>query len=96
MSGIKSLAISVQSSTDTELDVLIDCASLNDSLLFSQVLQAGLLLRKYQARQGKPVLAETLDDVNIAPNGNLVDVSIELSNDRLIGLIEENAFAAST
>jgi len=92
--NVKWLAIRAESSNATEVHLEITCASPSDSLFLSQILQAGLLLRKYEAAGNEPILQETLDGVSVAAQQNQVDVLIQLSNEQLIGLVEEGAFSS--
>ena len=59
----------------------------------AQLLQAAVLLRRYQAAQTNPQLAQLLDAARIVPNGTKLNVSFTMSNDQIASLIRSNTFA---
>lgn len=87
------------SSSGVEVNFEISTDSSEDSVMLSQVLQAGLLVRKYMAKQSSasnpanPALAEILDHISVTPNNSLVDVALELPNDQLRDLILQRTFS---
>jgi hypothetical protein len=92
LSRLDGLAFSVENSSDTDMgiDFKVVCASPEDALLFSQVAQASIFLRRYQSRSDDPALAEALASEQIAPAGNQFDISIDLTHKELLSLIEHN------
>ncbi len=91
---LKEVLITVKMPGDIELDFQADSDSPSDAALTSQLLQAGVLIRRYQANsEDNPELAKLLDAFHITANGNLLDISLELTNDQLISLIEHNTFS---
>ena len=92
--NMKGVLITVKANSDIELDLQATSASPSDAIMISQLLQAGVLLRRYKASsEDNPELGQLLENVHIAANGNLLDVSLDCTNDQLIGLIEHNIFA---
>jgi hypothetical protein len=94
LGNLKSLVTTVDSSSGMEIHLQLACGSPSDSLFLSQMLQAGLLLRKYQAGQEQPALTRLLDQTTVTPHGPFLDISIEASNDDASNLIAESVFAA--
>ena len=93
---MKELLIVVRASSGIELDFQAASASREDAILVSQLLQAGVLLRRYQTNtENNPTLAQLLDTLRITANGNLLDVSLDLTDDQLISLIEHNTFTGN-
>ena len=51
-------------------------------------------MRRYQAKDGaNPDLATVLDGLRLGANGNSLDISLALTNDQVISLIEHNTFS---
>jgi hypothetical protein len=92
LSRLDGMAFSVENSSDTDMgiDFKVVCASPEDALLFSQVAQASILMRRYQSSHDDPALAEALASERIAPAGNQFDISIDLTHKELLSLIEHN------
>jgi hypothetical protein len=90
---MKELLIVVKAPSNIQLDMQAASASSNDALLISQLLQAGMLVRQYQTQgQNNPALSNLLGALQISADGNLLDVSLNLTSDQLISLIEHNTF----
>ena len=90
---LKDLVITIKGSTDVEVDFGLTSGSPSDAVVISELLQAGLLLRRYQTNsETNPELGPLLDAVRIAANGNLLDIARDLTPDQLTSLIEHNAF----
>jgi hypothetical protein len=91
---LKEVVVTVKVPGDIELDVQAAPVSSGDAVLLSQLLQAGVLTRRYQANnEDNPEMAKLLDSLSIGANGNLLDITVDLTNDELISLIEHNAFS---
>lgn len=90
---MKELLIEVKTSSDIEVDFQTTSPSKEDAIVVTQLLQAGVLLRRYQtSAANNPGLAQLLDTVRIVAEDNLLDVSFELTNDQMVSLIEHNTF----
>jgi hypothetical protein len=91
---MKELLIVARTSDDIELEFQTASDSKEDALLLSQLLQAGVLLRRYQtSNANNPQLAQLLDAARISAEGDALDVSFNLTNDQVSSLIEHNTFA---
>lgn len=91
--GIKRLLIRVDAPSDVEVNLEAAVATGQDALVFSQLLQAELLVRRVQTDvQNNPELAELLGTISVGAHGSLVDIGIDLTNAELVNLIEHNTF----
>jgi hypothetical protein len=94
MGRVVALMISVQGTgSQIQTDFNAVCASAEDASTMAQLLQAAVLLRRYQAAQTNPQLAQLLDAARIVPNGTKLNVSFTMSNDQIASLIRSNTFA---
>jgi hypothetical protein len=64
-----------------------------NALIFSQLLQAALLVRSYQGSEDNPALSEVLGKTRIAANGTEVGISMTLTDDQLKSLIAHDTFS---
>jgi hypothetical protein len=88
------LLISVRDTNDDiEVNLQGIAASPEDAVILSQLMQAGVLMRKYQEKSVNGALEKVFGSVQISANGNELDISCDLTDDQLIGLIESNTFA---
>jgi hypothetical protein len=91
---LKEALVTVKVPGDIELEIQSSSASPSDAVLLSQLLQAGVLMRRYQAKsEDNPELAKLLDELHIGANSELLDISVELTNDQAISLIEHNTLS---
>ena len=93
LNKINGMVIRVEGSSDLEAHIELISDSPEACATISQLLQAGVLLRRYQASQSDPQLADLLGGVRIAPNGEGLEVSLSISNDQLVDLIKHNTFS---
>jgi hypothetical protein len=89
---MKELLVTVKASSGMEIDFQASSASPSDALLLSQLLQAGLLYRRYRSSQDDSGLSQILDGVRVAYNGSLLEMSLALTDDQMLSLIEHNTF----
>lgn len=94
LNKLKGLAISIQGSGDVEAHFQLLASSPEDAALISQMLQVGILLRQFAARNSDPDLAALLTSVGVVPNGDGLEASIGLTSDQLVSLINRNTFSA--
>jgi hypothetical protein len=69
------------------------CGSSGDANTLSQLMQAGLLYKKYQANKDNPELGQLLDQASVTPSGDRVVINMTLSDDQMSALIKKNTFA---
>lgn len=85
--------INVDAGSDLEAKIQAVCGSTDDANTLGQLLQAGLLLKKYQAQKDNPDLAGLLDQVRVTPGGDRVTLQMSLSDDQMTALIRHNTFS---
>jgi hypothetical protein len=69
------------------------CGSSGDANTLSQLMQAGLLYKKYQANKDNPELGQLLDQASVSPSGDRVVIHMSVSDDQMTSLIKKNTFA---
>jgi hypothetical protein len=94
LSKLTGMVISIQGTSDLEVHLQLRSSSPEASVTISQLLQAGVLLRQFEAKISDPDLATLLGAIRIAPNGEGVEASFAASNDQIVSLIKQNAFSA--
>lgn len=85
--------INVEADSGLDAKVQAICGSTDDANTLGQLLQAGLLYKRYQAQKDNPDLAQLMDGVHITPGGDRVTLSMSLSDDQMTSLIKHNTFA---
>lgn len=68
------------------------CGSTEDANTLAQLLQAGLLYKRYQAKDNQE-LADMLDQARVLPSGDRVVLTLALTDDQMAALIRHNTFA---
>jgi hypothetical protein len=90
---MENLLITVDASGSIDGKFQAVCGSTDDANTLSQLLQAGLLYKRYQASQDNPELAQLLDRAQIAPAGDRAVLRMSLSDEQMTSLIKRNTFA---
>ncbi len=94
LAKIQSLTISVQSTSGIEADFDATCSTADDANNMAALLQAGIMLQRYQANnQNNAALVQMLDGARVSPSGNVLSVSMTLSNAQVASLIQSKTFA---
>jgi hypothetical protein len=93
LSRLNGLVINIQGSSDLEVHFQLISSSPEDSSTISQFLQAGVMLRQFEARNSDPDLATLLSSVRVTPNGDGLEVSLALTSEQVTGLIKQNIFS---
>ncbi len=91
---MSAMVINVDGSSDTGIKVQLQAQSSSpkDALLLSQLCEAGVLMRRYQASEAGQPLAKMLDDLSVRASGDQVRVSMNLTNDELLTLLSNDIF----
>lgn len=92
----RAMVFTVEASTDIQATFQLVTAAPEDAVILSQLLQAGILIRRYQLKGDNAGLADILDSAQIAAAGDELRTTFELTPDQLIGLIEQNTFIRGT
>ena len=90
---MQNLIITVDASGSVDGKFQAVCGSTQDANTLSQLLQAGLLYKRYQASQDNPDLAQLLDRAQISPAGDRAVLRMSLSDEQMTALIKRNTFA---
>ncbi len=90
---MQSMIISATSSSGIEAKFQAVCALPEDANTLSQLMTAGLLLKKYQASKDNPELGQLLDQANVSPSGERVIIRMSVTDDQMTALIRKNTFA---
>jgi len=90
---LKSMIVTFDADSGIQVHFQAVCTTSDAANTFAGLLQAGLLLQKYQAQQSNPDLAQMIDQIEVSPNGDRLDIRLSLTNDQVIALIRRNTFA---
>jgi hypothetical protein len=91
--NMQSMIISATASSGIEGKFQAVCGSSQDANTLSQLMQAGLLYKKYQATKDNPELGQLLDQASVSPSGDRVLIDMSVSDDQMTSLIKKNTFA---
>ena len=90
---MKEMIIAVKADSGLDGTFQAVCGSTDDANTLSQLIQAGLLYKRYQSQKENPELAQLLDQARINPGGDRVQIRMSLSDDQMTSLIKRNTFA---
>ena len=94
--SLKQVLITVKAPDNINVELQAASPSSKDAVLLSQLLQAGILVRRsLMAGNDNPEMSKLLDTLQIGANGNNLDITFALSNDQLLSLIEHNTFSGA-
>jgi hypothetical protein len=91
--NMQSMIISATASSGIDGKFQAVCGSTQDANTLSQLMQAGLLYKKYQANKDNPELGQLLDQADVSPSGDRVVIRMSVSDDQMTSLIKRNTFA---
>jgi hypothetical protein len=90
---MQNMIISVNADSGIDGKFQAICGSVDDANALGQLIQAGLLYKKYQASKDNPDLASLLDQATVTPAGDRVSLRMTLSDAQMTSLIQHNTFA---
>jgi hypothetical protein len=93
VSRMHNMLINVNASSGIDGKFQAVCGSTEDANTMAQLLQAGLLYKRYQASKENPDLADMLDKARVVPSGDRVVINLALTDDQMASLIRRNTFA---
>jgi hypothetical protein len=93
MGRVKAMTITVTADKNLDMRFQALCGSTDDANLMGAAMQAGILMRRYQASQGNPDLATALDRITVKPAGDRLNVDMPVSQEQLVSLIHARTFA---
>src|ERR1700692_1430944 len=94
-SKIKAMTISVKGGSGIDAKFEAVCGSSEDANTFAALLQAGLMYKKYQVGNTNPDLGQMLDNTQITPAGDRLNLRLSLTDDQMLSLIRKNTFAVT-
>lgn len=93
---LKQVLITVKAPDMVNVEMQAAAPSTKDAVVLSQLLQAGVLVRRSLMNgDDNPEMAKLLDTIQFGANGNNLDIFFALTNDQLLSLIEHNTFSSS-
>lgn len=93
VSNMKNMLINVNAGSGIDGKFQAVCGTTDDANSLAQLLQAGLLYKRYQAGKDNPELADMLDKARVVPAGDRVILNLSLTDDQMGSLIRHNTFA---
>jgi hypothetical protein len=93
VSRLKNGIINVNASSGVDAKVQTVCGSTDDANVMAQLLQAGLLYKRYQAAKENPEMAQLLDQTKVTPGGDRLTVRMSVNDDQITQLLKNNTFA---
>jgi len=93
VSRMQNMLINVNASSGIDGKFQAVCGSTEEANTMAQLLQAGLLYKRYQAGKENPDFADMLDKARIVPSGDRVILNMALTDDQMSSLIKHNTFA---
>lgn len=90
---VKAMTVEVLADRNIEAHMNGVCGSTDDANTLSQLLQAGMLYRRYQEAQSNPDLAKAIDSSTVTASGDRLQVNFALTEDLLLALLRRNTFA---
>ena len=89
---VKSMTVSADADSGLDIKVTPVCGSASDALTLAQLLQAGLLFKRYQQAQSNPDMARVIDNTTVSADGDRLKIETQLSDDLLRALLNRGAF----
>ena len=90
---VKAMTVTVQMDTGVDAVITPQCGSTGDAILLAQLLQAGLLYKRYQVAASNPEVARVIDSTSASADGDRLKIRIQLSDDLLQVLLQHSAFS---
>ncbi len=92
---LNGMVIGIEGSSDLEAHFQLISSAPDDAATNAQLLQAGVLLKQFEARNSDPELSALLSSVRMVPNGEGLEVSFSVSTDQVVSLIKKILFQRS-
>jgi hypothetical protein len=89
---MQNMIINVNASGGVDGKFQAVCGSTDDANTLAQLVQAGFLYKRYQAKDN-PEMAQLLDQARVSPSGDRVVLTMALSDDQITSLIRHNTFS---
>lgn len=93
LNRIRNMEIHVQAGDGADAKFQAVCDSPQDANQLAAMLQAGIMMRRYQIQQTDPSLADALSSVTVSPSGASLNVDIPVTSDQITAMIRNRTFA---
>jgi len=93
LARITGMTLAVQTDPGVDAQVTPHCASPEDAITLAQLLQAGLLYKRYQVNQYNEDMAKALDATTVSADGDHLKIRAQFSTELLTSLLRSNAFS---
>jgi hypothetical protein len=93
VSRIKAMTVEVLADRGVDTRFHTVCGSPDDANTLTQLVQAGILYRRYQESKTNPDLAQALDGATVSARGDRMDIHLALSDELMAALLRRNTFA---
>jgi len=90
---VTGMTATIQISSGLDAQVTPHCGSTNDALTLAQLLQAGLLFKRYQLAQSNPDGAKLIDATTVSADGDHLKVRTQASDDLVQTLLKSGAIS---
>ena len=90
---VKGMTATLQTSSGLDAQVTPHCGSTNDAITLAQLLQAGLMYKRYQAAQNNPDLTRVIDSTSVSADGDHLKIRTQLSDDTVSTLMKGNGIS---
>jgi hypothetical protein len=84
---VRGMTASMQIDTGLDAQVTPLCGSTNDALTLAQLVQAGLLFKRYQLAQSNPDVAKVIDGTTVSADGDHLKVRTQVGDDLLVTVL---------
>jgi hypothetical protein len=93
LNKLQGMVISIQGTGDLDVHFQLISSSPDEAATISQLLQAGILFRQFDAKNSDPDLATLLGSVRVVPNGEGLEISFAITSNQLVSSIKRNTFS---
>jgi len=90
---ISGMTIAVQTDPGVDAQIAPHCGSTDDALTLAQLLQAGLLYKRYQVNQYNADMVKAIDATSVSADGDHLKIRMQFSSELLLALLRSNAFS---
>jgi hypothetical protein len=92
LSKVRAFTLEIDADHGTQSRFEMVCASSDDADIFASLLQADLRYHGSRAGKSNQDLTDLLNRAEVASSGDRLDVTLDLSDDQVVGLLQSNRF----
>jgi hypothetical protein len=93
LSKLLAFTLEIDAGTGIQARFEVVCASSDDASIFAALLQGDLRYQASRAGKSNQDVPGFFDQAKVAPSGDRLDVTLELTDDQVVSLIQSNTFA---